>query len=138
MHTVAFTAYIKDIKSFKSSKLAHSMNQIHAVCLPASSETERLLITQQYQHRESVRRNTSVAGWIYAFSILKQHGSQPSEFMKIWNADCKVRGNDKAAITGRKKQAVELWLKHPQEMKIVQWPEWVCQFSIFLFLKSIM
>jgi hypothetical protein len=119
MHTVAFTAYIKDIKSFQSSQLAHSMNHLHAVCVAASSEAERLLITQQYQHRESLRAKTSIAEWIYAFSILKQHGSDPLNFIQTWNADCKARGNHQATICGRKKQAVELWIKHPEQMKMV-------------------
>ena len=123
MHVIAFTAYQQNIQSFQSSELACSMNQIQCLSLEASSEQERFIQTQHFQHREALRSKTTIAQWIYAFGGLHEKGLQPKLIIDKWNADCKARGNMPAAIQGGKRKAIDLWIYHSTQMKLVSQPQ---------------
>ena len=115
MHLIAFVAYENKLAMFEESTLAKSMNCIECLSIHATSEQDRFLQIQRFQHKESLRTKTSVAGWIFALSNM----SDPHQFMMTWNADCNKRGCPGNGFTGAKEQAVKLWIQHHAQMKKV-------------------
>lgn len=119
LHLIAFTAFDSKVDAFPQSTLAKSMNSIVCLSLHATSEQDRQLQIQRFQHKESLRQKTTVAGWICLLSGMKESGTDPQQFMTVWNADCLQRGCLPNAVTGQKEQAVKLWIQHPAQMKKV-------------------
>lgn len=119
LHLIAFTAFERKVAAFPQSTLAKSMNSIECLSFHATSEQDRQLQIQRFQHKEALRQKTTVAGWIYALSGMKESGTDPHQFMAAWNADCQQRGCMANAMTGQKEQAVKLWIQHPVQMKKV-------------------
>jgi hypothetical protein len=74
---------------------------------------------QRFQHKESLRQKTTVAGWIFLLSGMKNDGVDPLQWVENWNLDCTQRGCAHNGITGQKEQAVKLWIQHPLQMKKV-------------------